>query len=245
MGFAMIKIRYRDPAELSPGLHAAVERHGRSTTIYLLAGLSGAERRAALRRLRMAARRGYGPRLSTPQMALAHLGDRIRTTLVQAGAVLRLHPAGSTVPVMLLSAGAIAFLAVSAVSMRIGQHKDSGASWPMISAIAAPGPGGSPKPNGTIRSHPDQGSAGSQGSGGAYRQAYAGDSGSVDHGVPSGSPSPTPGAGTPTSTPTGTPSPSPTSSSPTPTPTATPTPSSSPSTVQPAPTPTSSGVLGL
>jgi hypothetical protein len=238
MGSAMIKIRYRDPAELSPGLHAAVERRGRSTTVYLLAGLSGTERRAALRRLRMAARRGYGPRLSTPQMALAHLGDRFRTTLVQAGAVLRLHPAGSTVPVMLLSAGAIAFLAVSAVSMRIGQHRDSGASWPLISAIAAPGPGASPKPNGTITSHPDspggQGSGGS--AGGAYRQAYAGGSASGGHDVPSGSPSPTPGDGTPTGSPTATPTP--TSSSPTPSP------SSSPSTVQPAPTPTSSDGLG-
>lgn len=243
MGPAMIKIRYRDPNELSPGLHAAVERHGRSTTVYLLAGLSGAERRAALRRLRMAARRGYGPRLPAPQMALAHLGDRIRTTLVQAGSVLRRHPAGSTVPVMLLSAGAIAFLAVSAVSMRIGPHRDAGESLPIISAIAAPGPGGSPRPKDTITAGPDHGSAGNQGSaGGAYRQAYAGDT-PGDQDVPSGSPSPTPGAGTPTSSrsPSRSPSPTPSASPSSPTPT----PSSSPSTVQPAPAPTSSdGVVG-
>lgn len=229
----MIKIRYRDPNELSPGLHAAVERHGRSTTIYLLAGLNGAERRAALRRLRMASGRGYGPRLPATQMAVAHLGDRIRTTLVRAGAVLRLHPAGSTVPVMLLSAGAVAFLAASAVSMRIAHHQDAGESLPMISAIAAPGPGASPRPRDTITDH---GSPGNQGSaGGAYRQAYAGGT-SGDQGVPSGSPTPTPGVGTPTSS--RSPSPSPTA------PPSSPTPSSSPSTIQPAPTPTSSNGAG-
>jgi hypothetical protein len=54
----MIKIRYRDPNELSPGLHAAAECHGRGTTVYLLAGLTAAQRRSALRRLRLSARQG-------------------------------------------------------------------------------------------------------------------------------------------------------------------------------------------
>lgn len=115
----MIRIRYRDPNELSPGLHAAAERHGRSTTVYMIPGLTAAERRAALRRLRISARMGYGPRLPTPQLALALLADRIRTTVGQTGAIFRLHPAGSTVPVMVVSAGAIAFLALSAVSIRV------------------------------------------------------------------------------------------------------------------------------
>jgi len=48
----VIKIRYRDADELSPGLHAAAVNHGRDTTVYLLPGLTTAERRAALRRLR-------------------------------------------------------------------------------------------------------------------------------------------------------------------------------------------------
>jgi hypothetical protein len=115
----MINIRYRDPVELSPGLHAAAERHGRTTTVYLLPGLTVAQRRAALRRLRISARRGYGPRLPAPQLALALAADRIRTTVGRAGAVFRSHPAGSTVPVMVLSAGAIAFLALSAVSIQV------------------------------------------------------------------------------------------------------------------------------
>src|SRR5580704_11560331 len=96
----MIRVRYRDSNELSPGLHAAAERHGRTTTVYLLSGLTKPQRRSALRRLRLFA-------------------DRIRTGIGQAGAVLRLHPAGSTLPVMVLSGGAIAFLLFSTVSIRV------------------------------------------------------------------------------------------------------------------------------
>src|SRR5271154_2728981 len=102
MGKAMIKIRYRDPHELSPGLHAAAERHGRRTTVDLLPGLSAAQRRAALRRLQISARRGYGPRLPGPQLALALAAHRVRTSVGRAGAVFRSHPAGSTVPVMVV-----------------------------------------------------------------------------------------------------------------------------------------------
>jgi hypothetical protein len=144
----MIKIRYHDPHELSPGLHAAAERHGRSTTVYLLPGLNAAQRRAALRRLKISARRGYDPRLPAAQLAVALAADRVRTTVGRAGAVFRSHPAGSTVPVMVVSAGAIAFLALSAVSIRVihpaprgpGQAF-SGAVGPAASASAGPGPG--------------------------------------------------------------------------------------------------------
>src|SRR5580692_2181896 len=76
----MIKIRYVDPNKISPGLHAAVECHGRSTTVYLLCGLRPQQRRAAF----------------------------------------RTHPAGSAVPLMVVSAGAIAFLLLSTVSVRDG-----------------------------------------------------------------------------------------------------------------------------
>src|ERR1700719_264242 len=137
MGCAMIKIRYRDPNELSPGLHAAAERHGRSTTVYLLPGLSAAQRRAALRRLKISARRGYEPKLPAPQLAVALAADRIRTTVGRAGAVFRSHPAGSTVPVMVVSAGAIALLGLSAVSIRVIH----GGAGPATSVSAGPGPG--------------------------------------------------------------------------------------------------------
>lgn len=132
----MIRIRYRDPHELSPGLHAAAERHGRRTTVYLLPGLSSAQRRAALRRLQISARRGYGPKLPAPQLALALAAYRVRTNLGRAGAVFRSHPAGSTVPVMVVSAGAIAFLALSAVSIRV-IHPPRSPSQPAFAGAAA------------------------------------------------------------------------------------------------------------
>jgi hypothetical protein len=115
----MIRIRYRSSNELSPGLHAAAEQRGRRTTVYLLSGLTAAERRSALRRLRLTARMGHCPRLPAGQLAFALLMDRLRTGIGRAGAVLRLHPAGSTVPIMVLSGGAIAFLLFSTVSIHV------------------------------------------------------------------------------------------------------------------------------
>ncbi len=152
----MIRIRYRSANELSPGLHAAAERHGRSTTVYLLSGLTTAERRAAVRRLRISARMGRNPRLPAAQLGIALLADRIRTSLGQAGAIFRSHPAGSTVPVMVISAGAIAFLALSAVSIRVihtprtpGQPLAAGL--PAASAGAIPITGGATgRPGGVI-----------------------------------------------------------------------------------------------
>jgi hypothetical protein len=137
----VIKIRYRDPNELSPGLHAAAERHGRNTTVYLLSGLTAVQRRAALRRLRISGRRGYDPKLPAPQLAVALLADRVRTTAGRAGAVFRSHPAGSTVPVMVISAGAIAFLALSAVSIHVIRHPANPGPPPSAEAAGLPGAG--------------------------------------------------------------------------------------------------------
>ncbi len=122
----MIRVRYRGPNELSPGLHAAAEQRGRRTTVYLLSGLTAAERRSALRRLRLTARMGHCPRLPAGQLAFALLMDRIRTGIGRAGAVLRLHPAGSTVPIMVLSGGAIAFLLFSTVSIHVLHPRAAG-----------------------------------------------------------------------------------------------------------------------
>jgi hypothetical protein len=87
--------------------------------VYLLPGLTKPERRSALRRLRLSARMGHCPRLPARQLAVALFADRIRTGIGRAGAVLRLHPAGSTLPVMVLSGGAVAFLLFSTVSIRV------------------------------------------------------------------------------------------------------------------------------
>lgn len=202
----MISIRYRDPNELSPGLHAAAEQHGRKTSVYLLSGLTVAQRRAALRRLRISAGRGYGPRLPVPQLALALLADRIRTAIGRAGAIFRSHPAGSTVPVMVLSAGAIAFLALSAVSIQV-IHRPLNPGPPFSGAVGAnvtvsagsrgsPGPAAGPAGPGVAAVHP-AGQAGSRSSGAT-------------------GPGTTPGGGTqPTPSPGGDPATAPPSASPT------------------------------
>ena len=136
----MIKIRYRGSNELSPGLHATAERRGRRTTVYLLDGMTVAERRSALRRLRLTARMGHCPRLPAGQLAFALLTDRIRTGFGRTGRVLRLHPAGSTVPIMVLSGGAIAFLLFSTVSIHVLRPPRTGQSAlgasPVVSASA-------------------------------------------------------------------------------------------------------------
>lgn len=136
----MIKIRYRDTGEFSPGLHAEAERHGRRTVVYLLPGLTVQERRAALRRLRLSARMGHAPALPAAKLALALIGDGVRTSIGRAGAVFRSHPAGSTVPVMVVSAGAIAFLMLSTVSIRVmpGPRPAAQAAVPVVSANAMP-----------------------------------------------------------------------------------------------------------
>src|SRR6266851_3479732 len=140
----MIRIRYRDSNELSPGLHAEAERRCRGTTVYLLSGLTAQQRRSALRRLRLSARMGHCPRLPAGQLALALLAARIRIAIGRAGAVFRLHPAGSTVPIMVLSGGAIVFLLFSTVSIRVlpappadSQSSAAGTS-PVASAGAIP-----------------------------------------------------------------------------------------------------------
>jgi hypothetical protein len=158
---ARIKIRYRNANEFPPGLHATAERHGRTITVYLLPGLTAEERNAALRRLRLSGRMRYGPRLPALQLAFALFADRIRTSIARAGSVFRAHPAGTIGPVMLISAGAIAFLVLSAVSIRILRepHGPNGSlasgPAPAASAIAVRIPGSS--------RHPADDPAGSEG----------------------------------------------------------------------------------
>src|SRR5438128_497596 len=186
----MIRIRYRDPNELSPGLHAEAERGCRGTTVYLLSGLTAQQRRSALRRLRLSARMGHCPRLPAGQLALALLADRIRTALGRVGAVFRLHPAGSTVPIMVLSGGAIAFLLFSTVSIRVlhsrpadSQSSAAGTS-PVASAGAIPISGtsqgqaaglGGPSQGGASQGGASQGGAG-QGGDSQGGDSQAGDS---------------------------------------------------------------------
>jgi hypothetical protein len=224
----MIRVRYCHPRDLSPGLNARVACHGRGTTIYLVPGLTADERRAVLRRLRQTARMGSGPELPAAQLVRALLADRIRTAAGRASAIFRLHPAGSALPVLLLSAGVIVFLALSAVSSRVLPQQDAGPSpvfapRPAVTAGANPaqrsrhgehqvnldragpadGPGGSA---GQPGSDSGQGTGG-QGTGGGNGTTLTGSASSAP--APGGaSTSPAP-AGTPTPTPTPSPSPGP------------------------------------
>jgi hypothetical protein len=113
----VIRIRYS--SELQPGLNGHAERHDRTTVVYLLPGLTPAERAAALRRLRQHGRMGRGPVLPRWQLGIALLADRVRMAFGQAGAIVRTHPAGSTLPVVAVSAAVAGFLLLSAVSIRI------------------------------------------------------------------------------------------------------------------------------
>lgn len=110
----MITIRYRD---LPSGMHARAEYAGRSTAIYLQPGLTGAQRAAAVRRLRQEARMGCGPSLPCARLALACAADWIRCGARQLIAIVRLHPVGTLLPALLLSAMAGLFLYASMPSL--------------------------------------------------------------------------------------------------------------------------------
>jgi hypothetical protein len=94
-------------------MHAQAEYAGRSTAIYLQPGLTGAQRAAAVRRLRQEARMGCGPTLPCARLALACAADWIRRGVRQLLAIVRLHPVGTLLPALLLSAMAGLFLYAS------------------------------------------------------------------------------------------------------------------------------------
>jgi hypothetical protein len=148
----VIKIRYQ--RELTPGLHGQAIRRGRVTIIELVPGLTAWQRRAALRRLQQQGRMGIGPQLPGWQLLVAQGADRIRTACGQVGAIVRLHPAGSTVPVMMLSGAAVSFLLLSAVSIRIVHTPQASGGGPVYAGPAAssasfsPADGSSPLPQG-------------------------------------------------------------------------------------------------
>lgn len=126
----MIRVRYKD---LSAGLHGQAEWGARGTTIYLVPGLTGGQRRAALRRLRQEASRGCGPALPATDLTVALAADRLRVGVRNTAAVIRTHPAGSLLPAAL--AGLLLTLFVLAsISARV-------APLPQAGGGAAPGGG--------------------------------------------------------------------------------------------------------
>ena len=103
----MIKIRYSD---LPGGLHLQADVQGRHTVLYLLPGITAAQRTAAVRRARNAARVGQGPPLPSAGLTLALAADRITTTVRNGAAALRMHPAIFVPPMVIALAGAVAYL---------------------------------------------------------------------------------------------------------------------------------------
>jgi len=121
----MVKIRY---SELPAGLHVVAEacRHG--TVVYLLPGLTPAQRRAALVRVRSSARMGHGPPMPTLSTALAVAADRTRTTTRNGLAALRRHPMVFLSPLVAVLASAIVFMLMSFVTLSIAPHDKTAAA---------------------------------------------------------------------------------------------------------------------
>jgi hypothetical protein len=219
----LIKIRY---AELPAGLHVRTEASGRSTIIYLLPGLSPAERRAALLRARRGADMGYGPPLPASGVAGAVMRDRIRHTMRNGALAFRAHPLLLVPPLIIVASGTLMYIMMSAVTFTI-RAPQAGGPYPQPGAAVGARPGDRPSGPGlpgsrvgalTGPSGPAGGHSGHSGPGGGHHRRPSPPPGSSPTPTPSGS---APGSPPPTSGPPG--------RSPSPLPTGSPTPSPSPS----------------
>jgi hypothetical protein len=146
----VIKIRYTG---LPEGLHARAEALGRRRTIYLVPGLSAAQRREALCRLRRESRIGHGPPLPGPGVALAVAMDTAKSTARNGVAAVRCHPAGS----LLLTVSAASVIVCYVLFVSVSIHILPPARGPVI--LPSPPPTGR-TPAG--RHHPGATGPGSQ-----------------------------------------------------------------------------------
>lgn len=121
----MARIRY---SELPVGLHVTAVAVGRHTTIYLQPGLTAAERKSALLRVRSSARIGHGPSLSAFALAKAAAADRLRAAMLTLAAAIRRHP-------VLLAPAAALVLSVAVLAVVSG------------TAVATHGRSAGPEPN--------------------------------------------------------------------------------------------------
>ena len=131
----MIKIRYSD---LPGGLHLSADVRGNHTILFLLPGLTAAQRKAAIRRARSAARVGHGPVLPALGLARAVAADRIATTVRNGSAAMRMHPAVFLPPMIMVLSAAIAYVLLVSVSIRLYPPQAAGRG-PVLGA-ARPGP---------------------------------------------------------------------------------------------------------
>ena len=136
----MIKIRY---ADLPQGLHADVRTCGRRPVIYLLPGLSPAQRRVALRRLIRTSRQGHGPRLRATGVAFAVARDVAKSTARTGVAAVRCHPAGSAVLAAFVTTAVVCYALFVTVTVRFSPPP---AGPPAAAAVIPSGPQGSAGP---------------------------------------------------------------------------------------------------
>jgi hypothetical protein len=220
----VIKIRYSD---LPAGLHASTETEGRHTIIYLVPGLSAADRKNAIDRLRASSRVGHGPKLAAIPLALALITDRIRQNLRNGAAAARMHPTGVAIPLIAFVCGAVLYALFVTGSIRIGPPSIAeSAPNPIPPGATAPAKVGETMPDVTVGGRGNTPVYSSDLTGVQRTGASAGSTGPAGRTPGSGSSPTSTGTPTPTSsghpTPPGTPTSPvvpPNSSSPTPTPT--------------------------
>jgi hypothetical protein len=173
----LIKIRY---ANLPAGIHVRAEAAGRDIVVYLLPGLTPAQRRAALSRARSSARIGHGPALSAAGLARAIAADRVRMMARNSAAALRAHPALFVPPMIVLVSAALAYTLLGSAARLPASQSPFGPVGLSMIPPAHPRPAGSgPAPGG--------GGPGSPGPAGPGRTASPGPAPGPSQG---GSPSP-------------------------------------------------------
>jgi hypothetical protein len=230
----VIKIRYTD---LPAGVHVRTTTRGRHTVVFLLHGLTPAQRKAAIRRAQGASRVGQGPPLPRAALARALAADRLRTTIRNGFGAMRLHPAILFPPLVIVLSAAVAYLLLVSVTIHFmpgpQPHKPGAAAAPRTAEPLSPSPGHDPAPP------PPGGSSPAPSSPGPLPST----SGPTTTAPLPPVKSPDPPRSSPGSPPAPTPSPSsssPSGPSPSPLPSHQPSPAPAP-TASPTPSPTSSG----
>jgi hypothetical protein len=138
----VIKIRY---ADLPEGLHVRIEAHGQRAVIYLRPGLSGAQRREALRKVRRTARLATGPRLSASGVALAAARDTAKSTVRNGSAAVRCHPAGSLFLTAFLASAVVCYMLFVSVSIQLIPAPPDAGGRPAVRVGGTPSPRGGPR----------------------------------------------------------------------------------------------------
>jgi hypothetical protein len=222
----MVKIRY---ADLPAGLHVNVESDGRQLIIYLLPGLTAAERHAAISRIHRSGKVGYGPEVPLAATMIALAIDRTNTTVRRGATALRGHPILLVSPLILLTCIAIVFILVAFGTLTVTVHEP-----PQALAPGAPADAAGTSPRNHNAASPDPGSVVLPG--GAVVLGSPGTAG----GHQSGSPEPVPSPAAPGPTPLGTAAPALSPTTGPPAAPATGDPTSSPTTLAPSPSPSQS-----